>query len=355
MNLDKILISADTPLSKVIELLNENAVGIVIVIDKDYHITGTVTDGDVRRALMQSIDMTISAGTILQSKDELTPKQPISAPVGTDDATILSLMTEHRLHQIPLVDANNRIVDLVLLDDLVLENENSLAAVLMAGGFGKRLMPMTKETPKPMLEIGGKPIMERIIGQLRENGIGRVSVTTHYRHDQIVNHFGDGQDFGLEIDYVREDNPLGTAGALSMIEKPKQPVLVMNGDIITELNFRMFGKFHNDNNAVMTVAVRPYEYTVPFGVMETDGVFVKGVHEKPINRWMVNAGIYILTPEAFDFIPQGQYFDMPTLMDELIKNNKNVVCFPLYEYWKDIGRPQDFEAAEEDVKNKLGK
>ncbi|NVK18595.1 MAG: NTP transferase domain-containing protein [Methylocystaceae bacterium] len=355
MNLDKILICAETQLSEIITLLNENAVGIVIVVDREKHIVGTITDGDVRRALMQSAEMTTFAAEILKNKDDATPKAPISAQIGAEDGFILSLMTEYRLHQIPIVDEQGRVVDLILLDDLVFESDSQLAAVLMAGGFGKRLMPLTKETPKPMLEIGGKPIMERIIEQLRESGIGQVSVTTHYRHDQIANYFRDGHEFGLEIDYVREDNPLGTAGALSIMEKPQQPVLVMNGDIITELNFRMFGKFHNDNDAVMTVAVRPYEYTVPFGVMETDGVFVKGVQEKPISRWMVNAGIYILAPEAFDFIPKGQYFDMPTLMEKLIEHNKNVVCFPLYEYWKDIGRPQDFEAAKQDVKSKLGK
>lgn len=351
MNLDNILITKQTTLSKITEMLNANATGIVVMVDDEHRLLGTITDGDVRRALLHGIEMTATAEEVLQHKDVHSPQTPVAAPVGTDNATILAMMTEARLHQIPLYDEGGRVVDLVLLDDLVREGKDQLAAVLMAGGFGKRLMPMTEHTPKPMLEIGGQPIMERIIGQLRDSGIGRVNVTTHYRHDQIADHFGDGRNFGLNIDYVREDNPLGTAGALSMIERPKQPVLVMNGDILTDLNFRVFGKFHTENNAVMTVAVRPYEHTVPYGVMETDGVVVKGVREKPKSRWMINAGIYILAPEAFDYIPKGEHFDMPNLMESLIENGLKVVCFPLYEYWRDIGRPQDFKDAEDDVQN----
>lgn len=355
MNLDSILITERETLSAIIELLNTNAAGIVVVVDDERHLLGTITDGDVRRALLQGYEMSAEAGDVLSHKDSHSPQKPIAAPVGTDEATILSMMTADRLHQIPLVNDDHQVVDLVLLDDLVLEGKAELAAVLMAGGFGKRLMPMTEHTPKPMLEIGGQPIMERIIGQLRDSGIGRVSVTTHYRHDQIADHFGDGEKFGLNIDYVREDNPLGTAGALSLMERPSQPVLVMNGDILTDLNFRFFGKFHSDNDAVMTVAVRPYEHTVPYGVMETDGVVVKGVREKPKSRWMINAGIYILAPQAFDHIPQGEHFDMPSLMEQLIENDLKVVCFPLHEYWRDIGQPQDFQAAENDVKNLTGR
>lgn len=353
MNLENVLISKHRSLSNIIEMLNASSAGIVVMVDEDGRLLGTITDGDVRRAVLHGCEMTESAEEVLGHKDAESPQTPISAPVGADEATILTLMTENRLHQVPLVDADGRVIDVVLLDDLVLESKEELAAVLMAGGFGKRLMPMTANTPKPMLEIGGQPILERIVGQLRDSGIGRISVTTHYRHDQIVDHFGDGENFGLNIDYVREDNPLGTAGALSMIERPSQPVLVMNGDILTDLNFRVFGKFHADNDAVMTVAVRPYEHTVPYGVMETDGVVVKGVREKPKSRWMINAGIYVLAPEAFDFIPKGEHFDMPSLMERLIENGLKVVCFPLYEYWRDIGQPQDFKAAEDDVKNML--
>lgn len=351
MNLDDILINKDQTLSDIVRMLNTNAAGIVVVVNDQQHLLGTITDGDIRRALMQGCEMTATTEDILRLKDKNSPQTPISAPIDADDATILSMMTKHRLRQIPLIDGDKRVVDVVLLDDLVLESEAQLAAVLMAGGFGKRLMPMTENVPKPMLEIDGKPILERIVEQLRDSGIGNVSVTTHYRHDQILDHFGDGKDFGLKIDYIREDNPLGTAGALSMIDRPDQPVLVMNADIITNLNFRVFSKFHDDNDATMTVAVRPYEHTVPYGVMETDGVVVKGVREKPKSRWMINAGIYILAPEAFDYIPANERFDMPSLMERLMKNGLKVVCFPLHEYWRDIGQPQDFKAAENDVRN----
>ena len=351
MNLENILILKDGTLSDIIEMLNVNSAGIVVMVDNEQHLLGTFTDGDVRRAILQGCEMSDNAGDIINLKDAESPQTPISAPVGTDEATILSLMTEQSLRQIPLVDDNGCVVDLVLLDNLVLEGKEGIAAVLMAGGFGTRLMPMTEDTPKPMLEIGGQPIMERIIGQLRDSGIGRVSVTTHYRPEKISDHFGNGEKFGVGIDYVLEDNPLGTAGALSLIKRPKRPMLVMNGDILTDLNFKVFGDFHTDNDAVMTIAVRSYEHTVPYGVMETDGVIVKGVREKPKNRWMINAGIYVLAPQAFDYIPSGEHFDMPSLMERLIENDLKVVCFPLHEYWRDIGHPQDFTAAENDVKN----
>ena len=354
MELTSVLARRNDRLSAIIQMLNESGAGIVILVDDERHVLGTITDGDVRRAILHDFDMSTTVEEVLLHKDVKASQIPVTAQVGTDEATILAMMAENRLHQIPLVDDEGRVVDLVLLDDLVLESEAELGAVLMAGGFGKRLMPMTASTPKPMLEIGGRPILERIIGQLRDSGIGRVSVTTHYRHDQIADHFGDGENFGVDIDYVREDNPLGTAGALSMIERPDTPVLVMNSDILTGLNFRMLGKFHSENKAVMTVAVRPYEHTVPYGVVETEGIVVKGVREKPKSRWMINAGIYILAPDAFNYIPHGEYFDMPSLMDRLIENGLNVVCFPLYEYWRDIGRPQDFEDAEKDVRNILG-
>lgn len=346
---DHILVLPEAQLATLIEEMNLSGAGVVFVVDGERRLIGSITDGDVRRAFLRGCEMTATAQEVLSFKAPEARQTTLSAPIGTDEPSLLHLMAQNSLHQIPLIDDSGRVVDVVLLDDLVKEGEATLAAVLMAGGFGKRLMPLTESIPKPMLQIGGRPIMERIINQLRDSGIGRVSVTTHYLHDQIADHFGDGENFGLDIDYVREDNPLGTAGGLSKMQRPSQPVLVMNGDILTELNFRMFSHFHKENNAVMTVAVRPYEHTVPYGVMETDGIEVKAIQEKPKNRWMVNAGIYILAPQAFDFIPTNTYFDMPSLMERLIEQNLKVVCFPIYEYWKDIGRPQDFSDAEKDV------
>lgn len=349
MNLDNVLITMQKTLSDVIELLNINGAGIVVLVDASHRMQGTITDGDVRRVILHGCDMEVTVEEIMGHKDALALNKPVSALVGTDETIILSMMTENRLHQIPLLDDDGRVVDLVLLDDLVLKDEEEFAAVLMAGGFGTRLMPLTESTPKPMLKIGGRPIIEHIIEKLHDSCFGHVSITTHYRHDQIADYFGDGDKFGLHIDYVREEHPLGTAGALSLIERPSQPILVMNSDILTDLNFRMFRKFHDDNEAVMTVAVRSYEHTVPYGVMETNGIEVMGVREKPKSRWMINAGIYVLAPEAFDYIPAGEFFDMPSLMELLIENGLKVVCFPVHEYWRDIGLPHDFKAAEDDI------
>ena len=351
--LEDYLVTTYATISCIIEKLNENASGIVVVVDDQKKLIGTITDGDVRRAFLEGSDMTVNALEVMRHKDPHAPAKPVHARQGDDDASILHMMTSDRLRQIPILDDEGRVVDIVLLEDLVQDGEDEIAAVLMAGGFGKRLHPMTAETPKPMLELAGRPIMEHIVDQLRESGIGRLSVTTHYRSEKITDHFGNGEDFGIKINYVQEDNPLGTAGGLGGMDKPSRPVLVMNGDILTKLNFRMFSTFHMENDAMLTVAVRPYEHTVPFGVMAIDGARVTGIEEKPKNRWMVNAGIYILDPDVFDYIPREQHFDMPDLMQKLIDAGHKVVCFPLHEYWRDIGRPEDFKGAEQDLSNGL--
>jgi NDP-sugar pyrophosphorylase family protein len=221
----------------------------------------------------------------------------------------------------------------------------------MAGGFGNRLRPLTEDLPKPMLPVGGRPLMERIVEQLRDVGIHQLSVTTHYKPEVIADHFGDGSQFGVKIDYVREEQPLGTAGALGMIDQPEGLLLVMNGDIVTQLNFRAMVDFHHEHKADMTVAVRKFDFQVPFGVVETEGVLITGLAEKPSLGFFVNAGIYLLEPTAHRNIPRGQRFDMTDLIDHLLAEKRRVVSFPIREYWLDIGHDADYEQAQDDLKN----
>jgi len=260
-------------------------------------------------------------------------------------------MNETGIRHIPLVDDEGRVVSVVLLGDLVKEYELPLRAVVMAGGFGTRLRPLTEDLPKPMLPLGSRPLLELIVEQLRDAGIKQVNVATHYKGEIIADHFKDGQDFGVDIRYVKEDQPLGTAGALSLLEESDEPLLVINGDILTRVDFRSMHSFHREHEAELTVAVRQYEFSVPYGVVLTDGVAVTGISEKPVVRQFINAGIYLLSPSVMRLIPNGQPYDIPDLIELLIKENRPVVCFPIREYWLDIGKADQYAQAKADVAN----
>jgi len=221
----------------------------------------------------------------------------------------------------------------------------------MAGGYGRRLLPLTESTPKPMLPIGDQPLMELMIGQLRDAGIRRVNVTTHFEPEKIRDHFGDGARFGVDMNYVSEERPLGTAGALRLIEPGGEPMLIINGDILTKVDIRAMLDFHNDHKADLTVGVREYDFQVPYGVVETAETRVVRVNEKPVYRFFVNAGIYLLQPALEEFIPSSERFDMTDLIEQLVAAGRTVVSFPIMEYWLDIGRLADYERAQQDVKS----
>jgi NDP-sugar pyrophosphorylase family protein len=222
----------------------------------------------------------------------------------------------------------------------------------MAGGFGSRLRPLTDDLPKPMLPVGDCPLMEHIVNQLRASGIRQVKVTTHYKPEAITGYFGDGHNFGVKIDYLHEEHPLGTAGALGLMSPPQGPLLVMNGDILSRVNFRAMVDFHREYGAQLTMGVRLHEYQVPYGVVEPDGVVVRQLTEKPTLRLFVNAGIYLLEPEVYDYIrrPVTERFDMTDLIQRLLVAEQRVVSFPISEYWRDIGQHADYKDALEDIK-----
>jgi len=226
-----------------------------------------------------------------------------------------------------------------------------LEAVIMAGGFGTRLQPLTNDTPKPMLPVGGRPLLEVAVSQLQRAGIRRVNVTTHYLPDKIVNHFGDGRRFGVELNYVNEESPLGTAGALQLLEPWSTTLLVMNGDILTDVNIRSLLSYHREHDAAFTVAVRQYEFRVPYGVVEGEEGMVRAIVEKPELSFFVNAGIYLIEPEVREFISPGFRLDMPDLVRSLIDAGRRVANFPVREYWLDIGRHTDYEQAQQDIRN----
>lgn len=344
-DLENVLIGPDATIRRVMERIDGNSLGIALVVDAERRLLGTVTDGDVRRAILSGMDLERPVRTLLERRD---PSRTVTAPIGTPDSQLLRVMNETWLRHIPILDPGGRVVDLAHLGDLVREREALPHAVIMAGGFGTRLRPLTDDLPKPMLPVGDRPLLERMIDQLRDAGVKRVSLATHYKSDVIERHFGDGRERGIAIGYVHEPEPLGTAGALRLLEDDQEPLLVLNGDIVTTIDFRAMLQFHREHRSDMTVAVRQLELKVPYGVVETHGAEVVSISEKPTLRHFVSAGIYLLGSAARAQVPKDGRFDMPDLIRALLAARARVVSFPVREYWLDIGQPDDYLRAQAD-------
>jgi len=347
-DLANLTVSPKATMREVMECIDRSGKGIVLVLDGSNRLIGTVTDGDLRRAVLAGVNVDHPVDEVLAYRRTLLGTAQ-TAPVGTPDDALLHMMNETGMRQIPLTDSESRVVDVAFLNELVKEYEFPLRAVVMAGGFGTRLRPLTDDLPKPMLPVGSKPLLELILNQLRDAGIKHVNVATHYRADLIADHFKDGQDFGLDIRYVREDQPLGTAGALGLLEESDDPLVVINGDILTRVDFRAMHSFHREHGADLTIGVRQYEFRVPYGVVNTDGVVVTGISEKPVLRQFINAGIYLLDPSVSRLVPNRQRYDLPELIERLLAGNRRVVSFPIREYWLDIGRADHYDQAQADV------
>ncbi len=344
-------VKPDSPIREAIKRIDQGAQGIALVTDDEMRLIGTVTDGDIRRAILAGKDLETPVSELLAERVNSPYPKPVTAPIGTEPSELLRLMKEHIVQQVPIIDNDGIMVDLVSMEDLLPGRDLPVQAVIMAGGYGMRLRPLTEDLPKPMLPLGDRPIMERIIEQLRDTGINRVSVTTNYLGEKIKTHFGSGQDFGVEINYVEEDRPLGTAGSLGLMDAPDEPLLVINGDILTRVDFRSMLTYHQKYQADLTVAVRQYGVSVPFGVVEGDGPYVKRLREKPRYSFFVNAGIYLLDPLVHSYIEGNQELDMTDLINILLEDDRTVINFPVMEYWLDIGQPPDYQQAQEDVKN----
>ncbi len=341
--LTELLIPPDSSIRMAMECIDRNARGIAIVAHEDRRLIATLTDGDIRRAILAGVDLSLPVSEVLHGRPA-----PFTAPIGTSDAQLLRLMTEHGLRHIPLLDESGRIAAVAQLSDLIKEYELPLTAVVMAGGLGMRLRPLTEDVPKPMLQVGDRPLLELIVDQLRAAGIRRVNMATHYKGEIIAQHFGNGHGFGVEIVYVTEDQPLGTAGALTLVEASDDPILVINGDILTRLDVRSMLEFHREHDADMTVAVKLHEFQLPYGVVEIKGTEVVGISEKPKIQHFINAGVYLLRSNLCKVIPANQSYDMPDLIQQVLSDGGRVVSFPVHEYWLDIGQADDYEQAKND-------
>ena len=350
IDVDRISVTRSSTVEQAIACIDRSAsVSVALIIDEDKRFVDTLTDGDVRRGIMAGHRLESPLKKLLEIKARTPHPLPVTAPYGADDLMLIDLMRNAGVRQVPLIDNERRIVDVVALHDLLPNQARGLQAVVMAGGFGTRLRPLTDGLPKPMLPIAGRPLIERIVEQLCGAGIRNICIATYFGAESIVDHFGDGSDFGVRICYTRESSPLGTGGALGLMKRPLDPVIVINGDIVTGVDFRAMHSFHLEHKAKMTVAVRRYEVKVPYGVVYSTGVNLRRVREKPSIGCFVNAGIYLLDPEVFDDIETGVHLDMTDLIERLLRRRESVVTFPVMEYWLDIGQHSDYERAQKDA------
>lgn len=337
----EISVAPEVTLRDALKVLDQKALQIILVVSDQTKLLGTVTDGDFRRALLR--------GETLESPVSLAMN---SAPtVGLDSETEFvwqQKMQKKSLRHLPVLNQKNEIIGLFYKKELVtVVHENPI--VLMLGGMGTRLRPLTENIPKPMLRVGDRPILETIVAHIAEQGFVNFYFCINYLGEQIRNYFGNGSRWGIHITYVEENERMGTAGALSLLpEKPELPFIVMNGDLLTKVDLTALLSFHAEHKNVVTTCVREYAQQVPYGVIEMDGVRVDQMVEKPVYRYFVNAGIYALSPEAIEEVPENQFYDMPTLIDRVLAGSKNVGGFPITEYWMDIGQIPDFEQAQVD-------
>lgn len=333
------MVTPQTPILEVLKIIDVNARQIALVVDQDDRLLGTVTDGDIRRGLLKGKGLNDPVSTVMNSYPT------VASPYDHRD-NILALMKIKKLHQIPVVDEDGRIVHVEILDHLLQPVKRDNWVVLMAGGLGTRLRPLTHDCPKPLLKVGNKPLLETILLSFIEQGFHQFFISVKYKAEMIQEYFGHGERWNVDIRYLHEKESLGTAGALSLLpEKPQEPFFVMNGDLLTKVNFEQLLDFHKTYQAQATMCVREYDHQIPYGVVKLDKQRLIGIEEKPVQRFFVNAGIYVLNPETVDHIPNNQFFDMPSLFNNLIKNNRPVIAFPIREYWLDIGRLADFERA----------
>ncbi len=334
------LVSSSMTLRQTIEAITNGALQIALVVDDNNKLIGTVTDGDIRKAILAGKDLNITAAEAMR-------KSPTTSSASTPRSVIIKLMREKRIHQMPIVNESGQVVDVLTVDDMLGAQEKTNAVVIMAGGLGTRLHPLTQDTPKPMLNVGGKPILETIIQSFIDQGYVNFFVSLNFKAEVISDYFGDGSKLGASITYLHETTRFGTAGGLSLLpSEVNYPIIVMNGDLLTRISVDALLDFHQRENAVATMVVREDHYQVPYGVVEVDGTQIIDVKEKPTQRHLVNAGIYVLSEQSLANIPKGTYYDMPTHFTKLAADGHRTTAFPLHEYWVDIGRLDELERAQ---------
>jgi len=333
------ILPASATIKQVIKNLNQSGIKIVLVVNEQAKLEGTISDGDVRRGLLNGLDLNSSIETIIHRNALVVPPK-----MGRE--MVMQLMVANKIQQIPVVDEQQHIVALHLWDAITTTPSRSNMMIIMAGGMGTRLRPHTENCPKPLIQVAGKPMLQHIIERAKLEGFSHFVLAIYHLGHMIEDYFGDGESLGVRIDYLREPSPLGTAGALGLLDPaPVKPIVVTNGDVITDIRYGELLDFHTRYEALATMAVLVHEWQHPFGVVQTDGVDIVGFEEKPVARSHINAGVYVLEPEALAVLNGNEHCDMPTLFGRLKTKNQRTVAYPMHEPWLDVGRSDDLQSA----------
>lgn len=341
-----ILLSSSATILDALEIINKEGLRIALVTDENNYLIGVVADGDIRRGLLKNLSLSDSITSIMNTS-------PTTAEIGTPKEELVERMREKGIFSIPLLQ-ERKIVGLEILQNVLNKPKYENPVFIMAGGFGTRLKPLTDSCPKPMLKIGNKPMLETIIRHFIKAGFSNFYISTHYMPEVIHNYFGNGEKLGIKIQYIHEDKPLGTGGALGLLPKyisNDLPLIMINGDILTTIDFQSLLEFHMSQKADATICVREYSYQIPYGVINSSNNKIINMTEKPSYSYHVNAGIYVISPQIIKSVPKNYYIDMPTLLENHISENKSVFAYPIQEYWLDIGRIDDFNKAQIDIYN----
>ncbi|WP_433640181.1 nucleotidyltransferase family protein [Kluyvera georgiana] len=339
-----VLISPESSILGALEVINKEALRIALVVNEKNVLLGVITDGDIRRGLLKNLPLSTAVRFVMN-------ESPITATPDASKKELTEIMSANGILSIPIVE-NGVIIGLETIATVSTAEKYDNPVFIMAGGFGTRLKPLTDNCPKPMLKVGDKPILETVLKSFVRAGFSNFYISTHFLPEVIQNYFGDGKAFNAKIRYIHEDIPLGTGGALGLLPddlSESLPLIMINGDVLTNIDFRRLLAFHNSNNADATICVREYDYQIPYGVITGEGNKIVSMVEKPVHHFFVNAGIYVVSPSIFKSVPKNHRIDMPTLLEGVMNNNKDVLMFPIHEYWLDIGRMDDFKRAQADI------
>lgn len=337
-----LVLKIDATINQAIEILDKHEAHIVLVVDSSNKLIGTITDGDVRRGILKGL-------TLSESVSDIMNTNPITGDESALDESIQTIMKQKYIRQLPIVDSQGRLCDIKILDEFTAQGKKPNPVMLMAGGLSTRLRPLTENLPKPMLKLGGKPILETILMSFINQGFEEFYISVNYLADSIEDYFEDGSKWGVKIEYLREQTKMGTAGPLSLLPKNiTQSLIMMNSDLLTKIDFDRFLLFHQQKKCIATAGIREYAFQIPYGIVSVKNNCIVGIDEKPVKRYFANAGIYILEPEAIKLVPQEGYLDMPDLLKMLIEHQNEVSAYPIREYWLDIGKHADYERAHED-------
>ena len=345
--IDEIKINQNASIKEALKVIDKGAIKVAVVLSDDGLLLGMLSDGDIRRALLKGMSLDDSITSIIN-------KHPVVANINDTKERILELANEKKLHQIPII-SNGKLIGIQDIREFLAPKNKPNKVILMVGGLGTRLRPLTNDVPKPMLDVGNKPILHTIVENFAKYGYTDIIMCVNYKSEIIKEYFGNGDKFGVKIEYVLESKRMGTAGALSLLkERPKDDFFVMNGDLLTNVNFEYLHEYHKDSNALASICIRKYEMQVPYGVVNVRANKVTSIEEKPTQSFFVSAGIYMFSPIVLDFIPKGVFYDMPTLFGELLKQGFAVYPFFIREYWLDIGKMDEYRRANDEYEGVFG-